>query len=72
MIAFAWLGRYALEELVLGFRRRQDRHKQSADLSFLGEPPGDTVEATLVEHPTTDSLNGEPRTMPLPCEEGLA
>jgi hypothetical protein len=72
MIAFAWLGRYALEELVLGFHRRQDRHKRSADLAFLSEPPGDTVEATLVEQPTTDSLNGEPQAMPLPREEGLA
>jgi hypothetical protein len=62
MIAFAWLGRYALEELVLGFRRRADRREQSADLSFLKQPSEtaaidcEIVEAEIVESSANESL----------------
>ena len=58
MVAFAWLGRYALEELVLGFRRRASRREQTADLSFLdrSDQPavgdGEFVEAEIVTPPT--------------------
>ena len=61
MIAFAWLGRYALEELVLGFRRRQDRREQTADLAFLEMPDQqlvadcEVVAAEIIERPSDDS-----------------
>jgi hypothetical protein len=61
MVAFAWLGRYFLEELVLGFRRRTNRREQTADLSFLDQPgrPAvaecEVVEAEVVELPTDRS-----------------
>jgi hypothetical protein len=56
MIAFAWLGRYALEELAIGFGRKRDRHEQSADLSFLKDPPQDEIiEANIVDPPCDDA-----------------
>ncbi len=75
MVAFAWFGRYALEELVLGFRRRADRREQSADLSFLKQPSEtaaidcEIVEAEIVDSSPDSAFNGEPQAMPIRRDE---
>jgi hypothetical protein len=48
MIALAWLGRYMLEEFILGWRRR-DQHERTANLDFLKVP--EPIEAVIVEEP---------------------
>jgi hypothetical protein len=49
-LAFAWLGRYLLEDVAVGFGRRL-KSRQDADLSFLTQPPteDEVVAAELVE-----------------------
>ena len=48
MIALAWLGRYMIEEFVLGWRRRREERERTANLDFLKEPEP-PIEATVVE-----------------------
>jgi peptidoglycan/LPS O-acetylase OafA/YrhL len=47
-IALAWLGRYMLEEFLLGWRRRREQQERVVDLDFLKDPEP-PIEATVVE-----------------------
>lgn len=58
MIAFAWLARYAIEEIWLGFRRKREQRGQIVDLSYLdvshpsaGEAASDVSSAPPDETP---------------------
>jgi hypothetical protein len=65
MIAFAWLGRYFLEDMVLGFRQKRDRHERSADLSFLDKPPAVTVDdEEVVQAEVVESATDQARPTP--------
>jgi len=48
MIALAWLGRYMIEEFILGWRRRREQREKVVDLNFLKDPEP-PIQATIVE-----------------------